>query len=475
VTGPVPYSSDLGRFVGELSGRTGKGDAHFDDQHSGASRETRVELISVLEELSIAEQELRERYDTLVDAHRTLERERDRYSTLFLAAPDPYVVTDRTGVIEEVNGAASVLFGVPGSALAKKSLAECIDSNARKDFLSRLESLVRSGRTDKWLLALEARDGRIVPVEATVSVGPARNGRESLLWLLRDTSVRLRSEESMHALNRSLNARVAQRTRELELALEGEQVARKDAEAANRIKTELFARLSHEFRTPLHAVSGYLEILQQNIHGGLTNEQRRDVERIHQAQEHLMTLVNMILDFAKLEGGPIELAMAEIPIEETLRGAEALVAPQFAKKSITYTHRPGDPALTVFADREKVQQILLNLLANAMRFTPAGGAVDLDWRVENDTLLVRVRDTGSGIPEDKTEQIFEPFVQLRAPGSVPSGGTGLGLAISRDLARAMGGDVRVQSTVGLGSVFTILLPLRKHAAAGKLSAPTAAG
>jgi signal transduction histidine kinase len=146
-----------------------------------------------------------------------------------------------------------------------------------------------------------------------------------------------------------------------------------------------------------------------------------------------------------------------------------LVAPQFAKKAIVYTHHAGDPAITVFADREKVQQILLNLLANAMRFTPSGGSVDLDWRIENDALLVHVRDTGPGIPDDKAEQIFEPFVQLRAPGSVPSGGTGLGLAISRDLARAMGGDVRVTSAVGVGSVFTLLLSLRKHTGS-KLSA-----
>ncbi len=475
MTGPVPNSSDLDRFVGELSARLNRGDVTFDDKRVGISREGRRELIAALEELSIAEQELREQYNTLADAQRTLQRECDRYSTLFQSAPDPYVVTDNAGRIEEVNGAASVLFGVPGSLLSTKSLADSLDETARNDFQARLDGLIRSGRTDKWLLAIQSRDGRIIPIEATVSVGPERDGKGSLFWLLRDTSVRLRTEESMHALNRTLNARVAQRTRELELALEGEQSARKEAEAANRIKTELFARLSHEFRTPLHAVSGYLEILQQNIHGDLTNEQRRDVERIHQAQEHLMTLVNMILDFAKLEGGPIELSMAEIPIEETVRGAEALVAPQFAKKSITYTHRPGDSSLTVFADREKVQQILLNLLANAMKFTPAGGAVDLDWRVENDTLLIRVRDTGSGIPEDKTEQVFEPFVQLRAPGSIPSGGTGLGLAISRDLARAMGGDVRVQSTVGLGSTFTVLLPIRKHAASGKLSPPSAAG
>ena len=293
--------------------------------------------------------------------------------------------------------------------------------------------------------------------------------------LQREASGRHDVEDSMLALNRSLNARVAQRTRELELALEGEQAARREAEAANRIKTELFARLSHEFRTPLHAVSGYLEILQQNIHGALTTEQRRDLDRIHQAQEHLMALVNTILDFAKLEAGPIELSMAEIPIEETLLGAEALVFPQFEKKKISYSHHAGDPALSVFADREKVQQIVVNLLANAMKFTPAGGGVELDWRIEEDSLLVRVRDTGPGIPLEKIEQIFEPFVQLRAPGALPAGGTGLGLPISRDLARAMGGDVSATSTLGVGSTFTLTLPLRKRASGSKLSASRTSG
>jgi len=188
-----------------------------------------------------------------------------------------------------------------------------------------------------------------------------------------------------------------------------------------------------------------------------------------------MALVNTILDFAKLEAGPIELSMTEIPIEETLVGAEALVFPQFAKKGITYTHHAGDPALTAFADREKVQQIVVNLLANAMKFTPKGGSVDLDWRLEEESLLVRVRDSGPGIPADKLEQIFEPFVQLRAPGDVPIGGTGLGLPISRDLARAMGGDVAATSTVAVGSVFTITLPLRKRASGSKLTAPKTAG
>jgi signal transduction histidine kinase len=167
--------------------------------------------------------------------------------------------------------------------------------------------------------------------------------------------------------------------------------------------------------------------------------------------------------------------MTEIPIEETLIGAEALVFPQSEKKGITYTHRAGDSTLSAFADREKVQQIVVNLLANAMKFTPPGGSVELDWRIEEESLLVRVRDSGPGIPADKLDQIFEPFVQLRSPGSMPTGGTGLGLPISRDLARAMGGDVSATSTVGVGSVFTLTLPLRKRASSAKLSASSTAG
>jgi PAS domain S-box-containing protein len=465
VTAQLPSSSDVNRFSGEL--QVTRDEAHIRVPSAGdiTSRENRAELIATLEELSIAEAELRSQHESLVEAHRLLELQRERYHTLFQLAPDPYLVTDQKGIIEEANAAAGDVLGVPSALLVRRPLSAYLDGEARAEFEHRLDRLTASGRLDKWGLAIEAPDGRLVPMEATASLA----GKGSICWLFRDAGVRRASEESMHALNRSLNARVAQRTRELEVALEGEQSARKEAEAANRIKTELFARLSHEFRTPLHAVSGYLEILEQNIHGVLTPDQRRDVARIHQAQEHLITLVNMILDFAKLEGGPIELSMAEIPVEETLRGAEALVAPQFAKKAIVYTHHAGDPSVTVFADREKVQQIVLNLLANAMRFTPAGGAVDLDWRIENDALLVRVRDTGPGIPEDKADQIFEPFVQLRVPGSIPSGGTGLGLAISRDLARAMGGDVRVTSAVGVGSVFTLMLAIRKHAAAPKLS------
>lgn len=474
MTGSIPDSTDLDRFSVALQFSREQVGALYERSAGSTDREHHAQLLAALQDLSTAEEELRAQHESIVEAQRELEIQRVRYRALFEGAPDPYVVTDEHGTIEEANDALARLLGVPVENLVGKSLDSFIDPSAQRDLYTRLCQLSDVEKVDV-ALEVKAHSGRVIPVEATLSVVESGlDGRQAFCWLLRDMSGRQETEDSMRALNRSLNARVAQRTRELELALEGEQSARKDAEAANRIKTELFARLSHEFRTPLHAVSGYLEILQQNIHGALTKEQRRDLDRIHQAQEHLMALVNMILDFAKLEAGPIELSMAEIPIEETLLGAEALVFPQFAKKKVTYTHRAGDPSLTVFADREKVQQILVNLLANAMKFTPAGGSVDLDWRIEDESLLIRVLDTGPGIPPEKIEQIFEPFVQLRSPGSLPTGGTGLGLPISRDLARAMGGDIRAASQEGSGSTFTVTLPLRKHATGAKLSTPRTA-
>jgi len=467
LTEPLPSRQDIARFTDfvELARDTR---TRYDSEGMSVE-EAHERLLTAYEELSVAEEELRAQQDAIQDAQRQIEVERNRYRALFEFAPDPYLVTDSSGTIEQANTAAAEFLGVPAALLIGKPMINFVDMRTRPEFRAHVRALGTTVR-DRILIDLSTRDGRTLAVETTVAALPAHAGHDCYCWLLRDMSTSRDREESMLALNRSLNARVAQRTRELEIALAGEQAARKEAEAANRIKSELFARLSHEFRTPLHAVSGYLEILQQNIHGGLNEDQRKDVDRIHQAQEHLMTLVNMILDFAKLEGGLVELSMAEIPIEETLRGAEALVAPQFAKKGVVYTHRPGDSALTVFADREKVQQIIVNLLANAVKFTPPGGSVELDWRVENDTVMVRVRDTGSGVPEEKIEEIFEPFVQVRAPGSMPSGGTGLGLPISRDLARAMGGDVRATSRLSVGSVFTLTLPLRKHTSA-KLSAP----
>jgi signal transduction histidine kinase/PAS domain-containing protein len=244
---------------------------------------------------------------------------------------------------------------------------------------------------------------------------------------------------------------------------EAERSARADAEAANRAKGEFLAAMSHELRTPLNAIAGYVQLLDMGLHGPVTESQRAALGRIELAQRHLLRHVNDVLNFARLQAGRLEYTLAPVALAEVLAELEPLIGPQLRTKALTYTvDVPGD--CVVRADREKLMQVLLNLLSNAAKFTPAGGRVTVDWARRGDgtdsraTVFLRVTDTGVGIPRDKYDAVFEPFVQVDATPAGRTGGSGLGLAISRELARGMGGDLRVRSIVGMGTAFTIALP-----------------
>jgi signal transduction histidine kinase len=239
--------------------------------------------------------------------------------------------------------------------------------------------------------------------------------------------------------------------------------ARVAAETANRAKLDFLATMSHELRTPLNAISGYVELLKLEVGGPLAAQQRQYLDRVQHAQRHLLGLINNVLNFAKLESGRVEYAMTDVPVDLVLRSMHALVQPQVAAKSIAYDYRPTDRALTVRADREKLEQIVLNLLSNAVKFTPSGGRIALSGERGPNAgggIAIIVEDSGVGIPPDKLDAIFEPFVQVGPALTRERDGAGLGLAISRDLARAMGGDLSVTSQVGAGSRFTLVLPAR---------------
>ncbi len=246
--------------------------------------------------------------------------------------------------------------------------------------------------------------------------------------------------------------------REAEAARAEAERQRIAAEVANRAKSEFIANMSHELRTPLNAIAGYVELLDMGLRGAVTDAQRDDLQRIRQNQRTLLALVNDVLNFAKLEAGRIEFAMADLSVDQCLGAMEALVMPQLLAQGLRYTYVPADPALTVHADEEKLQQIVLNLLANAIKYTDSGGEIRLSASAAGDRALIRVRDTGRGIAAAKLEQIFAPFVRIDAGYTRATEGTGLGLAISRDLARAMGGDLTAESTPGDGSTFTLRLP-----------------
>jgi signal transduction histidine kinase len=239
---------------------------------------------------------------------------------------------------------------------------------------------------------------------------------------------------------------------------EAEARARRAAEAANLAKTQFLAVMSHELRTPLNAIAGYAELMRMGIRGPVTPEQQADLDRIKRSQRSLLSLINDVLNYAKLEAGHIEFDNEKVLLHPFLADIEALVTPQLQSKGLNYEYEECDGALAVNADAEKMRQIMVNLLSNAIKFTPDGGQVSVKCESTDGLVNIRVSDTGVGIPEDKIGAIFEPFVQLDRKLTSTMEGTGLGLAISRDLARGMGGDLSAESTLGKGSTFTLTLP-----------------
>jgi PAS domain S-box-containing protein len=238
------------------------------------------------------------------------------------------------------------------------------------------------------------------------------------------------------------------------------EAARKAAasDEANLTKSQFLAAMSHELRTPLNAIGGYADLIAMGVRGAVTEEQLEDLQRIKRSQQHLLGIINDILNFSRIEAGQTTYDYSTVPLWDVIEAVGHMIEPQAAAKGLELKVNECPRDVAAWADKAKVEQILINLLSNAVKFTEQGNVtLECDWH-DSPGVSISVTDTGAGIPADHLERIFEPFVQVGRSLTQTQEGTGLGLAISRDLARGMGGDIRVTSEPQRGSRFTLILP-----------------
>lgn len=382
---------------------------------------------------------------------------------MLAAALDCIVTIDQSGNITEFNPAAERLFGYSKEEVLGREMAEVIVPPALREphrrgmarFLATGEARVIGRRIE--ITAMRS-DGSELPVELTITQLPV-DGPPMFTGFIRDLTQQKEHEAALRQQNEDLEAM----NLELEETVASAEAARRDAHEANRAKSLFLATMSHELRTPLNAIAGYAQLLEEGIRGPLTAEQLEDLARIQRSQEHLATLVNDILDFSTLEVGRVQLRRRPTPLDGAVAAARDLFAATIANEGLHGEWRLRAEGAIVEADESRLRQIISNLVSNAVKFTDPGGSIVVTTWADASQAHVSVSDSGVGIPADKLEEIFQPFLQLDATLSRRSGGVGLGLAISRDLARAMGGDLQVRSTPGQGSTFELTLPIsREH-------------
>lgn len=358
----------------------------------------------------------------------------DRLRAIIESLADGIVIVNGAGDIRFANPAAERLFNRKGDDLIGTAFGSPLLAGETTEM-----EIVRRGGGDVVYAEL-----RVVDTEW--------EGQQAELVSLRDMTDRKQAEE---------------RARQLTF----EREARLEAEASSQAKSDFLAIMSHELRTPLNAILGYSELMQLGISGKLTDAMREQVGRIRLSAKHLLSLVNDILDLAKVEAGRLSVAASPASVVETIASAMALIEPQAAARNLALVVTPAADALPAYVgDEERVRQILIYLLSNAVKSTKPGGSITVtavatttpDERARlhrrSAYVCISVSDTGSGIPEDKLVAIFEPFVQAASGTTRTQEGSGLGLTLGRRLARLMGGDLTVESEVGKGSTFSLWLP-----------------
>jgi PAS domain S-box-containing protein len=383
---------------------------------------------------------------------------------IFALDPTGYVMTWNPGAernkgytAEEAIGKHFSIFYPPEDKAAGKPERE-LEIAARDGRVEDEGWRVRKDGSYFWanviIAALRDENGKLVGFgKVTRDLTKQRAAEEQRLTDAR----RLASEETARVLAETENEELKNAIELLQEQSEELEQQTEVAQAANRAKGEFLAAMSHELRTPLNAIGGFTQLISLGVRGPVTEQQQEDLERIRRNQQHLLALINDILNFTRLEAGHIEYESQPVNLRELLSEVAHMMEIQTQAEGLEFKVLACPDDAIALADAAKTEQILLNLLSNAIKFTDRG-SITLTCDVAEGVVRVRVADTGIGIAAEKFADIFEPFVQVGRTLTSQNEGTGLGLAISRDLARGMHGDLTVESELGKGSTFTLTLP-----------------
>lgn len=370
-----------------------------------------------------------------------------RFRELLEAAPDAIIEVDREGRIVLLNLVTEKIFGYSREELLGQSMDILLPDDLRPGHAAHRAHFWAHPVTRPMGMGLvlhgRRKNGSTFPVEISLSPVKSEEGFR-VTAIIRDVTDRRQTEDRLRALREDY-------TRELELR-------NQESERANRLKSEFLANMSHELRTPLHTVIGFSELLSEEMKGPLNADQKRFITHIHSDAQHLLSLINEILDLSKIEAGKVELRLEPLELGTLVEEAMVSIRPHCAAKSIRIESHIA-PDIVVQGDRVRARQILYNLLSNAVKFTPERGRIGLQATAADGFAQVSVIDTGIGIAAEDHESIFDKFHQVGSASAGTREGTGLGLPITRRLVEDHGGRIWLESEPGKGSRFTFTIPL----------------
>jgi PAS domain S-box-containing protein len=423
-----------------------------------------VSILRNISDLRRASEEIEENYRKLRIAEADVRAERDRLDLIIDSVADPILVTDPAGALVMMNKPAERLFSIRGASAEHAVRVQANDAHFSA-FVSNLLFASEGERRRGEIGLVDPETGLALPVEAISGKIFSEHGEvTAIVTVLHDRTEEIERAHLYEELKKAsalLEERVRQATSELVGQNELLRRQRIELEQASAAKSQFLANMSHEFRTPLNAILGYTSLLLQGVSGELQPQQERNLSRVDSNARHLLAIINDILDISRIEAGKMPLHVSTFPLQALIQEVLSELEPLIQRSNLSVRVDTGRKLPSISNDRAKVKQIVLNLVTNAIKFTPSGSVtigVASDPRAKE--VAIRVKDTGIGIKTEDLERVFEDFRQADNSPAREYGGAGLGLAICRRLAHMMEGRVELESTVGQGSTFTLTLPLR---------------